>query len=87
MSYGYRRCLIAEEKKEYERDRRKAIEGMIENLFDEDDKYSRVQAHYEDKESMEKLLDSVIGFLDGWELDYTDENIKEGLEEIIWGEN
>ena len=74
------------ERKEYERDRRNMIRGTLENLLIENDEFIRIAHLYESEKAIEELVDNAEGYLEDWELEYTDENIIEALKYKIWGD-
>ena len=66
------------EKKEHENDMRNNIRGILDKLL-EDDEFTRVAHFYGDDKVREALIDNAEGYLEDWELSYTDENVIEAL--------
>ncbi len=73
------------QRKLIEFENRRLVEGTLDNLIDEDEMVKQ-EAETCFQNNRKQIVDAAIGWLEDWELDFTDENILKSLNFIIWGD-
>lgn len=85
MKSRTRRLIEALERKKIDIENRRLIEGTLDNLIDENQGVNQtVKIRF--RGDRKQIVDEAIGWLEDWELGFTDENITKALNFILWGD-
>ena len=73
------------QRKLVEFENRRLVEGTLDNLIDENEMVKqKVETCFQG--NRKQIVDEAIGWLEDWELEFTDENILKSLNFVIWGD-